>query len=386
MTHPIPQSLLSLQPKEYEAPGFEAPGVRGLFYDGVPLHGKPTRVFAWYGAPRLAPGERCPAMVLVHGGGGTAFPDWVRLWNGRGYAAIAMDTCGGVPGWHETPWSRKPWPRHAHSGPTGWGLDPESFSPELPVAEQWPYHATAAVVLGHSILRSRPEVDASRIGLTGVSWGGYLTCLAAGIDARFAFAAPVYGCGFLGESSSGLGLAVRTADQRPRFERWLELWDPSRYLPDARMPFLWVNGTNDFAFPMESMQKSYRLPKGRSDLAIRVRMPHGHGGAGENPPEILAMAESLFRGADPLPVFSEKGRDGDLARAKVSSRRPLARAEFNFTWALGHWTDRTWNTLPADLDPATGRVQAALPAGTTAWYFNVFTRDEWVASSEHVTC
>ena len=27
----------------------------------------------------------------------TAFDEWVRLWVGRGYVAIAMDTCGKVP-------------------------------------------------------------------------------------------------------------------------------------------------------------------------------------------------------------------------------------------------------------------------------------------------
>ncbi|MBN8218305.1 MAG: prolyl oligopeptidase family serine peptidase [Spirochaetes bacterium] len=383
MSHPIPEEILRIVPKEYPAPGFEAPGVRALFYDGLPWNGKPTRVFAWLGLPKLAPGERCPAMVLVHGGGGTAFPDWVRLWNARGYAAIAMDTCGGVPGWHETPWSRKPWPRHPHSGPAGWGLDVESFAPELPLDAQWPYHATAAVVLGHSLLRAVPGVDASRIGLTGVSWGGYLTCLAAGVDPRFAFAAPVFGCGFLGHASSTLGWQVKAEQSRERLEKWLELWDPSRYLPAADMPFLWVNGTNDFAFPMSSLQKSYRLTKGRRDLAIRVRMPHGHGGAGEKPPEILAMAESLFRGGAPLPTFTGQGAAGGEVWAEVASPRPLERAEFNFTRASGHWMDRTWNTVPVEVEKATGRMRAALPPDTTAWYFNVFAEGDLVASSEH---
>jgi len=54
------------------------------------------------------------------------------------------------------------------------------------------------------------------------------------------------------------------------------LWDPSVYLRQAAMPFLWVAGTNDFAYPMDSLQKSYRLPRGPRTLAIRVRMPHGH--------------------------------------------------------------------------------------------------------------
>ena len=75
-----------------------------------------TRVFAYYGLPKVAPGTKVPGMVLVHGGGGTAFDAWVRLWNSRGYAAIAMDTCGCVP-----IGSYGKWQRHAAGGPPGWG-------------------------------------------------------------------------------------------------------------------------------------------------------------------------------------------------------------------------------------------------------------------------
>ncbi len=52
------------------------------------------------------------------------------------------------------------------------------------------YHAIAAVVLGHSLLRSLPEVNPGQIGITGISRGGVLTCAAAGVDNRFAFAVP----------------------------------------------------------------------------------------------------------------------------------------------------------------------------------------------------
>src|SRR5687767_8648532 len=88
---------LSVAPQTYPAPEFKEPGVEAIFYDALPWKGKPTRVFAWIGMPQHEPGQKVPAMVLVHGGGGTAFAEWVRLWNKRGYAAIAMDTCGSVP-------------------------------------------------------------------------------------------------------------------------------------------------------------------------------------------------------------------------------------------------------------------------------------------------
>ena len=39
-------------------------------------------------------GRKFPAVVLVHGGGGKAFPQWVAKWAEEGYAAIAMDLGG----------------------------------------------------------------------------------------------------------------------------------------------------------------------------------------------------------------------------------------------------------------------------------------------------
>ena len=72
---------------------------------------------------------------------------------------------------------------------------------DQPIEDQWTYHAVAAVILANSLIRSFPQVDPNRIGVTGISWGGYLVCIVAGVDHRFKFAAPVYGCGFLGENS-----------------------------------------------------------------------------------------------------------------------------------------------------------------------------------------
>ena len=106
-------SALSTAPKVYPADDFKETGVRSLFFEGLPWKGKPTRVFAWYGVPAHAANEKVPAIVLVHGGAGTAFADWVRLWNARGYAAIAMDTCGSVP-IHE---GQRGWKHHDQGGP-----------------------------------------------------------------------------------------------------------------------------------------------------------------------------------------------------------------------------------------------------------------------------
>lgn len=364
---------LSTPPAYTAAPEFEEKGVQALFFDSVPWKGQPTRVFAWLGLPATIPKSGAPGMVLVHGGGGTAFAEWVRLWTGRGYAAIAMDTCGCVPRGEYGKWER-----HAHGGPSGWGGFDQV---DAPTTDQWTYHAIASVVLSHSLLRSLPEVDEDRIGITGISWGGYLTCIAAGVDARFRFAAPVYGCGFLGDNSAWLHVFENMGPEKAG--RWLALWDPSVYLPHAKMPMLWVNGTNDFAYPMDSWQKSYRLPEGPRTLALRLRMPHGHGGAGEKPEEIHAFAEHLFNGAPPLPRIVSQSRTEATLSIRYRSETPISGAELLYTKDGGVWKDRAWESAPATLNTKKRSASARVPAGTTVAYLNLIDEAGRIVSSEH---
>jgi dienelactone hydrolase len=350
-----------------------AQDMKSLFYEGLSFQGKPTRVFAYYGVPKNVAGRRVPAMVLVHGGGGTAFDAWVRLWNSRGYAAIAMDLCGCVPigaygNWH----------RHSAGGPAGWGGFDQI---DWPAKDQWTYQAVADVLLAHSLLRSFPEIDPQRIGVTGISWGGYLTCIVAGVDPRFQFAVPVYGCGFLGDDSAWLAEFKRLGPEKAG--RWLSWWDPSVYLRHAKMPMLWVTGSNDFAYPMDSLQKSYRLPRSPHTLCLRLRMPHGHGGAGENPAEIHAFANALLEHGVPLARITGQGRQGQQVWATYEAPSPLERAELNFTRDSGAWQQRKWETTAAQVDATGRRVTASLPAGVTAYYLNLIDHRQLIVSTEH---
>ena len=370
--HPVwDLAALGQPPKWTRLDRPKSEGLQAVLYDGLPFRGKPTRVFAWLGIPKTEPGRKVPAMVLVHGGGGTAFEEWVRLWVDRGYAAIAMDTCGCLP-----VGSYGKWIRHEQGGPPGWGGWDQI---DWPRADQWTFHAVADAILAHSLLRSLPEVDADRTGVTGISWGGYLTCILAGVDPRFKLAVPVYGCGFTDEN----GFAKSVQNLGPdRAGRWMEWWDPSIYLGDAAMPILWVNGSNDFAYTMNAYQKSYRLPHGPRTVCLRLRMPHGHGGAGEKPEEIRVFVDALLKGGVPLLKVTGQGRDGTKAWATFESKTPIAKAELNVTKDLGRWQDRKWEAIPARIT-SENRVEAELPAGTTVYYINLFDSRDCVVSTEH---
>ncbi len=366
--------ILSKPPATFPAPGFEAEGMKSLFYQGLPWKGKSTRVFTWFGAPSGKEREKLPAMVLVHGGGGTAFEDWVRLWTGRGYAALAMDLCGCTPG--EAHGKR---PRHEWGGPPGWGGFDQI---DWPREDQWTYHAVADIILAHSLLRSFPEIDPERIGITGISWGGYLTCIVSGIDQRFRFSVPVYGCGFLGENSCWLGTFENMG--REKSAAWLRLWDPSRFLPHSKMPMLWVTGTNDFAYPLDSLQRSYRLPSGERTLCVRIRMAHAHGGPGENPEEIHAFAKHFFKGGVPLAKITGQGREGSRVWVKFESKSRVIQAQLNSTKEKGPWKERNWSAIPAIMDRTESIASGALPEGISVYYFNLIDRMGLVVSSEHV--
>ena len=364
-------------PATFPAPGFAGEGVQALFFESVPYHGRPTRVFAWLGLPAQTGGVSCPGIVLLHGGGGTAFDEWVRLWNARGYAAIAMDLCGCIPE-HPQALDGGPHARHRDGGPPGWGGFDQT---DAPLEDQWTYHAVAAALAGHSVLAAQPCVDAERIAITGISWGGYVTCIVAGIDPRLRAAAPVYGCGFLGEDScwKDLDFPNRPTDE---VQRWLDLWDPSRFLSQAGMPMCWLSGTNDFAYPLSSLKKSYLLPTGPRTLCIRVDMPHSHQ-HGWAPAETGLFMDSVLSAGVPLPRLREYGRDRDRVWAVFDAARPIVKAELCTTRALGHWTDRRWTATPAGFEAADGAVEARLPPHTTAWFLNVFDDRGCVASTPH---
>jgi len=277
--------------------------VESVMLDGVDCAGKPTRFFAWCGLPKGADAaHKVPAMVLVHGGDGTAYDWWVKLWNDRGYAAIAMDTCGAVPVMDP---QTKHWSRHAFSGPAGWGgFDTIGTQPET---DQWTYHAVADVLLAHSFLRSLPGVDPERIGLTGISWGGYLTCIAAGVDPRFKWAMPVYGCGFYADGSEW---APQLRRMGARGEAWMKTWDASVYLSGATCPFLWVSGTTDRFFKPLMLQKSAACVRGKSYFRIQPEMIHGHK-TGSRQEELFAFADHFAFGTPMPSTVSEQWEVSD---------------------------------------------------------------------------
>lgn len=334
--------------------------VQALLYAGEPYLGHPTEVFAFYASPatlgKASPGAKFPGVVLIHGGGGTAFAEWAWLWAQRGYAAIAMDLSGsrpidpvydsrtGIPIPNQTA-KKETWTRLPNGGPDQG--HPEKFDCiGGDVSDDWPYHAAASVIRAHSLLRSFAEVAVDRTAVTGISWGGYTTCLVASLDDRFKAAVPVYGCGFLHEGESVQKPSIDKLGARA--EAWINAYDPSRLLPRCHVPIFFVNGTNDIHYPLDSYQKSFAAVPGRKQMRIEVAMRHGHP-AGWAPKEIGLFIDSLCRDGPPLPVPGAPRIEAGQVQLPYQSARPLKSASLHYTTDTGLRSKRTWKTIPAHI-------------------------------------
>jgi dienelactone hydrolase len=166
-----------------------------IYFTGEIFEGEKTRVFAYLGRPQQLTGKT-PGILHIHGGGQTANLDWARFWARRGYVALSFDFCG------DTNLSNLG-PEYRREHFTRWGKVPanmmqvsggRSMTP-TPRHNPW-YHWTLAARRGLSLLEAQPEVDAERLGIFGISVGGTLTWIVAGVDPRVKAAVPIYGNGW----------------------------------------------------------------------------------------------------------------------------------------------------------------------------------------------
>ncbi|MDQ8195622.1 acetylxylan esterase [Coraliomargarita sp. SDUM461004] len=360
---------LSSAPEMFRAEGFDSTDqLAAIYYDALDWKGKPTKVFAWIGMPQNVT-EDVPAMVLVHGGGGTAFKDWVKEWTRRGYAAISIAVEG------QTDQRRdKRWERHEWAGPERNGIYRDS---DEPLEDQWMYHAVADTILASSLIRSVKGVDPERVGLMGISWGGVITSTVIGIDNRFVFAIPSYGCGDLAEAANQYGRALSEN------ETYHEVWDPMLRMHKVAMPTLWLSWPEDQHFPMNHFAACYGRVSGEHMVALVPEMGHGHR-APQRRPEGYAFAESLLDGVGPWCVEKEVSLQADLVKVSFSSTKTLESAVLVSTTDTGVTGQRTWVESGATISKTDTKwtVTATLPKGSTAWFINVKSND-LVASSNY---
>lgn len=223
-----------------------------------------VRVFCYIGAPTN--NNSAPGLVCVHGGGGHAYAKYTLEAVRQGYAAIAIDTEGymnvkGGSNYSEADAS--------YAKDTLGHVGKDSFNNvEGSLTEQWLYYAVMDTALANSVLRSMSNVDESKVGITGISWGGLITSTAICYDYRYAFAAPVYISFHVSESWSA---SLAGLPDKPYADA---LWQDADLLAQSPVPTLIITSEFDhWASVDTAMASANDLLHG--DLLIKPGLEHG---------------------------------------------------------------------------------------------------------------
>jgi len=383
--------------------------IRPIWFEALPYLDKPcTRVFSWLSTPVVDDASywnaTAPAVVLVHGGGGTAFKDWCEEWAQNDYGSIAI----AVEGQTDVPDNSNPplrWATHEWSGPYRVGA---AFSDTyLPMGQQWMFHAVADTILATSLLRSLEQVHTYQVGVTGVSWGGVITSTVIGFDDRFVFAIPGYGCGALADSKSLMGYQISGLNEVVR-QQYLNIWDPVLRMPNVTIPTLWISWPQEFHFPLPDQAATYEaLPTQAQVMDLLIpNLGHSHARIYTRE-ENYVFADSIIEtGIMWARQVNQNEVDLEMPMTALLDDDSPPNAHFqtfvnvlfetntpfeiatlisttgNTTIASGsrHWVESVTNTLdniscatPAEGGRCIWSVSALLPPATTSWYINACT-------------
>lgn len=334
------------------------------------------RVFCALAVPAGVPGP-FPLALVFHGGGGHG-SRYLALAIARRYpglAALSMDYNGQFrPG----------------TGPmTQWvSVTAAMRRPELslvPDPTNTPmYHSVMAARRVLDFLEKDPRLNAKRVGCVGISYGGWVSLILAGVDPRVRFVYTMVSAGGMRGTSGRASRPLRfePADQR---ELWRKVYDPESYAHRTKASVYFNICSNDRFFWLRGAVRNLAAFPGVKRMLVRPNADHNSGGPAW-PNQVGPWLAFVLGDA---PAFPEVA-DGSL-RASTGSIECRVHSPFPIKQAVLCWSPgrdvadcaRYWLVMPAEV---TGeRVRAQVPKSlrriAAMVYFTVFDNQARGASS-----
>lgn len=250
------------------------------------------KVFAIMGFPKsVMPKEGYPAVVLVHGGAGKAYPEWVKKWTDNGYIAIAPDFDGHFIN------DKNENVVNDYGGPRGYGSFGENESDN-----PWVYFSVLSIKKAIDFLYQQDVVNKKQIGLCGISWGGFIGLIAAAIEKRIKATEIFYSSAFISDSEWGYNRGFKNLTKEETVE-YNRNFDPQSYLKKIVCPICFLAGTDDIAFTMRNRKRTTDLIDSKKTFSYRLHFPHGHYEAWEGNEDVAFMDAEFKR--KKIPNFSD---------------------------------------------------------------------------------
>ncbi len=240
--------------------------------DGMVIEG-------WLLRPPVPSAGQLPLILTVHGGPHNYFGDTFsfdhQLLAAHGYAVLLVN------------------PR----GSGGYG---EAFA--RAVLGDWGGEdlADLLAVLDHVVARGDPPIDPARLGITGLSYGGYMTCWAISQTDRFA-AAVAGACianliSFFGTSDIGASWGLREFGGPPHARLdWYLARSPLLQAERIRTPLLLYHGEADLRCPIEQSEQMFSVLRQLGRTVEFLRVPaENHGILNGSPAHRLAVRQAIL--------------------------------------------------------------------------------------------
>lgn len=251
------------------------------------------RVKGWYIKPRGATSGLTGLTKFIGYGGGRAFPHEHLLWPATGRAVFVMDTRGQGSSWS-----------------MGGTPDPIGSEPAIPgsmtrgIADPKAYYYRRVftdAVRAVEALRSRPEIDASKIAAFGGSQGGGITLAVAGLVPDLRAAMP--DVPFLSDFPRAVALAAR--DPYGEIARYLAVhrdkiagtfktlayFDGVNFSAGAKAPALFSVGLVDDICPASTVYGAYNAYAGAKSIEIYQFNNHEGGGTFQERRQVQWLGE-----------------------------------------------------------------------------------------------
>ena len=279
--------------------------------------GNESYAFGYLGVPDGADEMRkCPAILLIHGGAGSAYWHWVKKWVDRGYVALALDYEGHVAtktATMDSPYTEL-YVKSEYPAPYNQNYNDSS----KPLEQTWMYYAVSTAITGNSLLHYLPQVNEQQIGVCGVSWGGVITSIITGYDDRFAFSVPIYCAVGL---KDGYGHISDYYQKNPA----ALVWDDATGIKNVDTPIFFVLPNNDFSMSPLPATKLYNECK-NARVSYFDRMLHSQSIAAACA-EVYDFADEIVYGKQILAkVESEPTADAKPIKLKLAQDQSIESA------------------------------------------------------------
>lgn len=228
--------------------------------------GKEMEVFCFIGYPKTQkPQGGYPAIVLVHGGEGYAFFEWVKYWTEQGYVAISPDFDG-----HYATDEANRLLENLKGGPHGYGSikDAEQEKP-------WLFCCVASVLSSVDVLMQNACVNPDKIVAQGISWGGFVALTATAKEKRLRALSVVYSSAFISDSDWGMNQGLKDLSLQ-QLAHYNENIDPQTYLQEIECPVFFTAGMDDGAFTVKNRTRTAEKIRSQKLFSYRKTYTHGH--------------------------------------------------------------------------------------------------------------